>query len=188
MKKLIQIFILLLLISCKKDKNSTLDSEIFTLNKLEFSIEKVIIETVPELPKQENVHLVVKIYNPTQKLIKLPVNGIKYKEDELNEQSLFSIKTKHNKYSCASYLLKDKVDTMSVMPKNICYIFLSVIDNNIRNKKLENSILQYDLIDKSFHKKTEIDSKKISTLNLKHRLNLEEAIKLCHGTINRNKY
>ena len=188
MKKLIQIFILLLLLSCKKDKNSTLENEIFTLNKLEFSIEKVVIEKIPELPKQEFIHLVVKIYNPTQKLIKLPVNGIKYKEDKLNEQSLFNIKTEHNKFPCASYILKNKIDTMYVKPKNISYIFLSIIDNNIKNKKLENSILQYDLDNKSFHHKTKIEIQNTPILILKERLNIEDAIKLCHGTINGNTY
>ena len=188
MKKIIQIIILLLLISCKKDKNSTLKNEISTLDKLEFSIERVIIEKITELPKQENVHLVIKIYNPTQKLIKLPVNGIKYKKENLNELSLFSIKTNMNKYSCASYILKDRINSLYIEPKNTNYIFLSVIDNNIKNKKFENSILQYDLVDKSFHKKIEIEIEKIPTLILRDRINIDEAIKLSHGSVNGNKY
>lgn len=180
MKNQILIISLIILISCKKEIPLQNNREL-TLADLKFTTEKIVIEEIPELLGKQKFHFVIKVENKSDKQLKIPINGIQFKEKSRTNQSFFSIETEKGYFSAFSNLFKSATDTINIKPNKVHYVLLSLKENiNVDSIKSEMPYFKYRLNQESF-KTFKIQDGNTLRIIVKHRLNIEEAVKLVHG-------
>lgn len=155
------------------------------LSELNFTTDKVIIQDLSERGGDLTYHFLIKVENPTDNKISLPVI-------DLQNQSNRKIKTKFyleingKIYSMVSYLNGEGNQSLLLNSKNKSYVLLSLTEK-INREDLECGFIKYveDAKNKKIFPIVETNTEKIFT---DHNINIEEAIMLIHGKINGKQY
>ena len=174
MKTIILIATLFFFISCKME-NTQLEKQ----DELKFFTEKIIIEDLSETSGNLIYHFLIKIENPTEREISLPVIDLQNRHKKKIE-TMFHLELNDKIYSTVSYLKGNEI--LALNSKGTGYILLSLSDKIDRND-LELGFINY--AGKTKFRIVEINTTKIIT---DHKINIEEAIMLVHGKINGKQY
>lgn len=150
-------------------------------DELNFSTEKIIIEDLSKNGGSVVYHFLIKIDNPTDTKIDLPVIDLQNRNDQ-KFKSLFNLELNGKIYATVSYLNGKGNESLALNSKGPSYVLLSSTDEINRND-LESGFINY--AKKIKFRIMEINTKRIIT---DHEINIEEAVKLVHGKINGKQY
>lgn len=150
-------------------------------DELRFSTQKIIIEDLSKRGGNLVYHFLIKIENPTEKEISLPIIGL-HNHNDKEIKTIFYLELFGKKYSTVSYLNGKGNESLVLNPKVASYILLSVKDKINRND-LESGFINY--AEKTKFRIVETDTERIF---MDRKINIEEAVKLVHGKINGKQY
>jgi hypothetical protein len=149
-----------------------------------FSTDKIIIEDLSKSKKKLIYHFLIKIENPTDKLISLPIVDMQNQRSQ--NETMFYLEINGKIYSTVSYLNRKGNENLYLNAKDTNYVLLSLAEK-INRDDIQSGFINY-MIETKTEKKFPIINTNTERIITDHRINIEEAIKLVHGMINGKQY
>ena len=129
-------------------------------------------------------HFLIRIENPTDKLIGLPI--IDLKNQSRQNETMFYLEINGKFYSTLSYLHRKGNENLYLNSKDTNYVLLT-LSEKINPNDLESGLINY-MIKTKIEKNFPIMNTNTKKIITDHKINIEEAIKLVHGMINGKQY